>query len=168
MKHDLQAKFISTLPPLALPLEWIQAAPSGFWSRVLIGAENECWIWQRSLNSSGYGNYSHNGERIMAHLVAFRAAHGHMPDGYECGHRCHNPACLNPHHLKTVTSKENAAERGLRRRGRPARILTEAIVRAARELRRLGWKIKTIAEKFAVRVDTMSLAISGKNWAWVQ
>ena len=59
------------------------------------------------------------------------------------------------------------AEMGLRRRGKPQKVLTEAIVRAARELRRLGWKIKEIAEKFAVRAHTLGVAIRGKTWAWV-
>ncbi len=151
----------------ALPLAWFEAAPAGFWDRVEIGAADECWPWKMSLNSSGYGNYREDGQPALAHLVAFRAAHGEMPAGRECGHTCNRTDCINPAHHKPVTTLENAAERGLRRRGKPQKVLTEIIVRTARQLRRLGMKIKDIAAQFGLLAKTVGNAIAGRTWAWV-
>lgn len=169
MKHESKPKNrqAQLALPLNVPLEWILAAPTGFWTNVKVGPDDACWLWQRSLNSGGYGNYWDAGKMHLSHLVAFRAAHGQMPDGHECGHRCNNAACSNPRHLEPVTTKANAEERGLRQRGRPARVLTAAIVIAARKLRAAGWKIKAIAAKFKILAKTMGNAIAGRSWAWV-
>lgn len=150
-----------------IPLAWFENAPAGFWDLVEIGAPDACWPWSRSLNSAGYGNYRENGLPMLSHLVAFRAAHGEMPEGKECGHSCHYAACNNPGHLKPLTHAENMAEMGARYRGRPRRVLTEAVVRTARELRKLGAKIKDLAEQFGVRAATLGAAIRGATWAWV-
>jgi len=166
MKHIRPSEFSKRqlALPFDLPPEWITAAPKGFWEKADIRGADECWIWQGAINSSGYGAFTHG---AMAHLIAFRIAHGEMPDGMECGHECHTPACINPHHHKPVTRQQNAAAAGERRRGKPLKVLTEAIVITARKLRRAGWKMKDIAAKFKVVANTISRAIRGVTWGWV-
>jgi hypothetical protein len=168
MKHAKQTEFKKQRSlPFSLPIEWVSAAPQGFWDNVEIGSDNDCWPWLGSLNNGRYGNYYGGGKKTCSHLVAFRAAHGEMPEDKQCGHTCGHNDCTNPRHMEPVTSQQNNEERGRRYRGRPAKILSEAIVRAARALRATGMKIKDIAAKFGVLAKTLSSAISGKTWAWV-
>jgi len=166
MKHVGPNDFLGAQLPLPFSIDpqWIANAPKGFWQKADIQGEDDYWLWQMPKNSGGYGAF---GNGLMAHLVSFRAAHGEMPEGRECGHKCHTNACINPRHLEPVTRKQNAAEAGLRRRGKPFKVLSEAIVITARQLRRAGWKIRDIAEKFKVLAKTLSLAIRGRTWAWI-
>lgn len=45
-----------------------------------------------------------------AHKVAYAAAYGPVPDGYHVDHACHVRACVNPAHLRLLTSSENSTE----------------------------------------------------------
>lgn len=136
-----------------------------FWANVDIGEPDECWPWLGSTTNSGHGNYRGKG---IAHCIAHDAKHGPLAPGHEHCHNCHNPACQNPDHVRGDTHKANMAESAARRRGKPLRVLTEAIVRAAKLLRAAGQKIKAIAAEFQVRADTLGKALQGKTWAWVE
>lgn len=69
--------------------------------------ETECWIWQPSRNSSGYGQLQHDGKNLAAHRVAYEQFVGLIPDGLELDHLCRVRACCNPIHLEPVTHQEN-------------------------------------------------------------
>lgn len=56
-----------------------------------------CWIWQGSLNNSGYGQH----RRWYTRLV------GKPKPGMHLDHLCGNRWCVNPEHLEEVTRKEN-------------------------------------------------------------
>jgi hypothetical protein len=86
---------------------------------------------------------------------------------FEHCHSCHFAACQNPDHIRPGTRKANMAEAGFRRRGKPNRVLSEAMVRSAKLLRAAGHTIKSIAEEFGVLARTLGLALQGKTWAWV-
>ena len=43
-----------------------------FWSKVLVGAPNECWPWTGSKNERGYGFCRHEGRVRKAHRVAWK------------------------------------------------------------------------------------------------
>lgn len=70
-------------------------------------SESGCWIWQKSCNSSGYGQLTVNKKYWTAHRYAYTAFIGKIPDGMIIRHLCHNTMCCNPRHLKVGTQAEN-------------------------------------------------------------
>ena len=75
------------------------------------GAPDECWNWEYYTNSYGYGMVWVNGRSVRAHRVSYEAHRGTIPDGTEIDHQCHNRACWNPAHLRTVTHAQNLQHR---------------------------------------------------------
>lgn len=81
-----------------------------FWEKVAIKGEDECWEWQASFMSSGYGNFrvSLADGWIGAHRMAYLLTKGEIPQGMHLDHLCKNTKCCNPKHLEVVTPDENA------------------------------------------------------------
>lgn len=80
-----------------------------FWSRV--DKSGDCWIWTRMKTRDGYGRFNFNGTLGYAHRISFSLANGGIPDGHHVDHMCHNPACVNPAHLRAATNKQNMEHR---------------------------------------------------------
>jgi len=85
---------------------------------------NGCWLWMAATNSKGYGQiwdgtFTPAGNRRMA--KAYRAVYeiyrGPIPAGKQLDHTCHVRRCVNPEHLRPVTSKQNHENRAGARRG---------------------------------------------------
>lgn len=90
--------------------------------------EEDCWIWHRSINASGYGTVRVGDKVEMAHRVAWSDANGPIPLGHEIDHTCGVRACVNPGHLELTTSSENNRRRYARVRtgGGSVRLATTA------------------------------------------
>lgn len=86
--------------------------PEDFWSRVACGEPTDCWEWQGSKTSSGYGSVSWHGETVPAHRLAYFLSRGgiELHTGFRLGgkakryrrfvlHKCDNRRCCNPAHL---------------------------------------------------------------------
>jgi len=73
--------------------------------------EGGCFVWGKSLNSSGYGqtSYAINGRYISAvvHKLVYEDLVGNILDGLVMDHLCRNRRCANPEHLEPVTMQEN-------------------------------------------------------------
>ena len=80
-----------------------------FWSKVEVGWTDDCWDWNGSLGSAGYGQFTtglKRGFTNIAHRMAFILTKGD-PGGDQVDHLCHNKKCCNPSHLEAVPQAEN-------------------------------------------------------------
>lgn len=151
-----------------------------FWSKVRRGEPDECWEWQASKLSDGYGQFwlASKGCCVPAHRVAYRIERGVWPN-ITC-HTCDNPACVNPRHLYSGTYQTNANDRKLRGR-KPVRLhvnyargeraggakLTEkqvSEIRAAYRRGRRGYGLRALAKKYGVTVGAIWYVVNNLTW----
>lgn len=75
-----------------------------------------CWIWEGTLTSAGYGQFTCNGIVYYAHRFS---AQLNIPNPNllpVVRHKCDNPSCVNPAHLEYGTQKDNVRDMYLRNR----------------------------------------------------
>lgn len=146
-----------------------------FWSKVDRRGPDECWEWQAFRSKKGYGKMllgsraDSTNRKEYAHRIAWMLEHGSMPKACVL-HRCDNPPCCNPAHLRDGTQQENSRDMVERGRGvsRPPRgesnpraKLTEE---AVNEILMTGAKAADLARKFGV---SKSLVVAvRKRRAW--
>ena len=80
---------------------------------------DECWIWQGTLTSTGYGLFSYKGKPCMTHRASYALYKngGELPK-YHYGwlekmvvvHSCNNKKCCNPEHLFLGNQKQNTRD----------------------------------------------------------
>ena len=77
-----------------------------FWSQVDIGEPDACWIW-KGKQDQGYGRFYMGSKRVYAHRAAWHLTYGPIPRGLNVLHKCDEPACVNPKHLRLGTQRQN-------------------------------------------------------------
>ena len=89
------------------------SASDRFWSKV--EKSETCWLWTGAKINSGYGLFSVNDRRVLAHRFAYELLIGPIPAGLTVDHLCYIRACIRPDHLEAVTMGENTRRARLRR-----------------------------------------------------
>jgi len=127
-----------------------------------------CWIWEGSRNAQGYGHFKFNGVVHKAHRIAYKHYVGKFPEHMVIMHKCDNPSCVNPDHLKPGTNAENTADRDAK--GRKAvgesngkSKLTDAQCREMRRLLNTGMFREDVAAMFGVSGRTVWYALKTRN-----
>ena len=75
--------------------------------RVTINPDTQCWEWNKSLTSAGYGQFSKEGRYWTAHRYSYIHTNGELQTGEIVRHLCHSTKCCNPKHLLKGTHKDN-------------------------------------------------------------
>ncbi len=141
-----------------------------FWAKVKRGPK--CWEWTGTKGSRGYGHFRCHDRMSMAHRVAYELSHGPIAPGYLILHRCDNPICTRPSHLKPGTFNQNGADAMLK--GRSAKgerngnaKLTEKQVRAIHAALSTGVMVKDLCAAHEIDPKTIWRIRRGISWRHV-
>jgi hypothetical protein len=146
-----------------------------FWSHVDIGDPKDCWGWQASLHTSGYGRFKiASYTTMMANRVSLVIHTGEDPLDRFALHHCDNRRCVNPHHLYWGTHSDNMQDKVRRGRCNPAdqsgvnngaAKLTEHQLALIVARFREGLNNKQIARDLPVSHSLVSRIRVGRSWA---
>lgn len=143
-----------------------------FWSKVRKSNKNECWEWESSKDTGGYGCFWLNGGSRIAHRVAYKLTVGEIPNGLCVLHICDNRACVNPAHLYLGNHADNMADMERRERGNhPAAEqhgMAKLSWKGVGEIRKLGasgmYSLAEIGRKFNISYQHADRIIQRINW----
>lgn len=79
-----------------------------FWSKVAKG--DDCWEWQASIATTGYGQFMYEGRPHGAHRISWMLTNGDIPTGAWVLHKCDNRRCCRPDHLYLGDPAANARD----------------------------------------------------------
>jgi hypothetical protein len=122
-------------------------------------------------NTTRHRSKWRNGKQSSAHRLAWEDANGPIPDGMHVLHSCHNPACVNPDHLRLGTHQDNMRDR--QEAQRQARGSTNGRSKLTEDQVLEIWKLKgkvtqrTLAERFGVSIKAVGHIHSGYRWRHV-
>lgn len=157
----------------ALDVADVLAAADRFWSKVGRTGDDDCWEWQASKFTSGYGQFGIGSRPWPAHRVSWVLANRRpIPRDYYVLHTCDNPGCVNPRHLFVGTHKDNMGD--MIRKGRKTASSGEnhhrskltadqvAEIRARCADPCVQWQ--TLASEYGVTTAAVSLLARGKSY----
>jgi hypothetical protein len=127
--------------------------------------KNGCWLWAGALTTSGYGQFTRDGDYYRTHKVAWEQHRHPIPEGKWVLHRCHIRNCCNPKHLYIGTRQDNVSD--MLMAGRAASKLSEIDVAVMRGLHSVGHNFKELGDMFKVDPYTVSRAVRKKTWRHV-
>jgi len=81
--------------------------------------QEECITWPFSKNNDGYGKLQYGSKMRVASRVLCEIVYGDAPtEMHQAAHNCGNGhlACVNPHHLRWATPKENCLDIAIHKR----------------------------------------------------
>lgn len=145
-----------------------------FWSKVDMRGPDECWEWQASLHTSGYGRFKIASYRtVMASRFALVCSSKFERLDRFALHTCDNPKCCNPAHLYFGTHQRNMddkKERGRWRGGDQSGVNNGAAKIDEKQLQLIvkrlqdGWNNKQIAADLPIGHAMVSKIRLGHMW----
>ncbi|ACH62217.1 hypothetical protein MYRNA_250 [Mycobacterium phage Myrna] len=73
--------------------------------------DSRCWVWKEGCNSKGYGLFWLSPRKVLAHRLAYSVANGEPSPEQQVDHRCFNPQCVRPAHMRVATNQQNSQNR---------------------------------------------------------
>jgi hypothetical protein len=147
-------------------------------NRYVIRADDPdgCWGWSAAVFASGYPALAAeppSRAMLSAHRVSYMLHVGPIPPDRCVMHRCDQPRCTNPEHLRLGTVQDNNNDKVMKGRqpqgeGHPRAKLTQQQVDLIRSLRSsCQASIREIATWFGVSRSLVCLILRGKCWVSV-
>lgn len=150
-----------------------------FWGRVNKTVSAQCWEWQGSCNSTGYGTVAWDGKVYTAHriaawlsgLVCSPVAPNDSREATHVLHKCDNRKCCNPDHFFLGTYTDNMYDAYNKQRKTQPRGANHAnaklTAQQATEIRtryKKGEKQIPLASEFGVSQRAISLIVRGETY----
>jgi HNH endonuclease len=126
---------------------------------------DDCLIWPFACCTPGYGIFSYQRKRYLAHRFMCEQKNGPPPsEDYQAAHSCGNRRCFNPMHLSWKTGTDNQLDR--RTHGTHNKKRTKITLVQARQVRRLrGIETATeTAAKYGITESNVRHIQNGKTW----
>ena len=123
---------------------------------------NGCWIWQRAVNSSGYGHLYVGGVHKYAHVHYYEQANGLVENnGRTLGssqvhHLCSTRLCVNPDHLEAIDINAHREGHGIMK-------FSDAVIADVRKLRAEGVHVRDIAAKHGISIPHIYAVTNGRS-----
>ncbi|MFJ0492812.1 HNH endonuclease signature motif containing protein [Citrobacter werkmanii] len=129
-----------------------------------------CWIWRRSVASSGYGQIRLNYKNLRANRASFMVFKGEIPDGMVIRHTCDNKLCINPDHLILGSCKQNSED--MVSRDRQAKGIKNGRCKLSedtvREIKKSTLSCSKTAEKFGISKSHAHKIMKGAAWSFIK
>jgi len=77
-----------------------------FLSKIEVSSDG-CWRWLARKDKDGYAIFWYNRKNWVASRFSYLAFVGEIPDGTQIDHECRTRDCVNPEHLRPLTSQQN-------------------------------------------------------------
>lgn len=74
--------------------------------------ESGCWIYLGYVNEYGYAQANFQGRQRAVHRLMYEYFRGPIPNEFPLDHLCRVRCCVNPHHTRAVTQRENVLAPG--------------------------------------------------------
>jgi len=129
---------------------------------------NGCWLWTDHHDECGYGKFRIGKKMFLAHRFSYEIHNGQIPKGKEIMHRCDNPSCVSPFHLRAGTHKENCEDRTLKgrdilfsgERNGQHKLTAEQVLK----IRELELAPELIAKKFNISITQVKRLRNFQQW----
>lgn len=176
-KGYVKGQPVRFIPGHHVRLKPLRPVEDRFWEKVDKRGHDECWGWNGSKSSHGYGQLRINDRLNMAHRFSYELHNGPIPDGLDVLHKCDNPPCCNPNHLFVGTAKDNTADMLAKGRGskppvskrkgekHPLAVFTNAQVRELRrQFAQLNMTMADFARLHQVSISCMFKLLKHKTY----
>jgi hypothetical protein len=156
----------STTEYLLIPL------PPNIRVRQLPTMPDPCWEWTGGLDADGYGRTKVKGVTLRLHRIFFQLFVGDVQSMQLVRHRCDNPPCCNPNHLRKGTHQDNIADRNERFRtafgvrNGTAKLDDDKVSELRRRYER-GESSPALAREIGLSTSTMQNVLFGRTWRHV-
>lgn len=146
-----------------------------FWERVIKSEhQDDCWRWSGAKKPKGYGSLCIREEGKLtthsAHRLSYLIHTGEIAGELHVLHRCDNPECTNPKHLRLGTNAEN--NKDMNAKGRAVYVSGSAHGNTSLSeadalfilLHKGKMQAKTLSAMFKITEHTVKNIWAGRTW----
>jgi hypothetical protein len=116
----------------------------------------------------GYGRLQINGKMMRAHRFSYEYFIGALDSNLDICHKCNNPSCVNPEHLRQDTTLSNVIDCIYAKRRYKQILSVEEVIQIKKELQHYyRGQCKDLAHFYKVSQETISAIKSGRSWTHI-